>query len=80
MFELRQSQRTGAYIVRASYVAQTMDQLRNRTILTLDLPPAKAPLFIPGCSAHNAYFDCPLEDFVTVSRHAIDPFSVDLRN
>jgi 4-phytase / acid phosphatase len=50
VFELRQSQRTGEFIVRASYVAHTLDQLRNLTALTLATPPASAPFFIPGCS------------------------------
>jgi 4-phytase/acid phosphatase len=59
-------------------MAQTMDQLRNRTPLTLAAPPARAPVFIPGCSERNATFDCPLADFVTLSRHVIDPLSADL--
>jgi len=80
MFELRQSQSTGEYIVRATYVSQTMDQLRNRTLLTLTTPPASAPVFIPGCSVGNATFDCPLADFVEVAKHAIDPQSADLVN
>ncbi len=79
-FELRQSQSTGEYVVRVSYVTQTMDQLRNRTPLTLAAPPAIAPLFVPGCSTRNANFDCSLEDFVNVTRHAIDPLSIDLTN
>jgi len=79
VFELRQSQGTGEYIVRVSYVAQTMDQLRNRTALTLDTPPAIAPVFIPGCSVDNATLDCPLERFVHVAKHAIDPHSADLK-
>jgi len=78
VFELRQSQSTGEYVVRASYRGQTLDQLRNLTALTLAAPPAIAPVFIPGCSTRNATFDCPLEDFVRVSRHAIDPLSADL--
>jgi 4-phytase/acid phosphatase len=78
VFQLRQSQRTGEYIVRASYVAQTLDQLRNRTALTLTTPPASAPVFIPGCSVQNATFDCPLATFVRVAKHAIDPQSADL--
>jgi 4-phytase/acid phosphatase len=77
VFELRQSQNTGEYLVRASYKAQTLDQLRNLTALTLAAPPASAPVFIPGCSTRNATFDCSLEDFVMVSRHAIDPLSAD---
>jgi 4-phytase / acid phosphatase len=80
VFELRQSQSTGEYVVRASYIAQTLDQLRNRTPLTLAAPPASGPVFIPGCSVHNATFDCPLAGFVRVARHAIDPLSADLTN
>jgi 4-phytase / acid phosphatase len=80
IFELRQSQNSGEYIVRASYVTQTMDQLRNLTPLTPAAPPAVAPVFIPGCSVHNATFDCPLNDFVKVARHTIDRNSVDLTN
>lgn len=80
VLELRQSQSTGEYIVRASYIAQTMDQLRNRAVLTLDTPPASAPVFIPGCSVSNPTFDCPLADFVKMAKHAIDPESTDLVN
>lgn len=80
VLELRQSQSTGEYIVRAAYVAQTMDQLRNRTALTLAAPPARAPVFIPGCSMRNATFDCSLAHFVTVARESIDLRSVDLTN
>lgn len=43
VFELRQSQSTGDYIVRASYIAQTLEQLRKRTALTLTAPPTSAP-------------------------------------
>jgi 4-phytase/acid phosphatase len=80
VFELRQSQTTGEYFVRASYIAQTMDQLRNLTHLTLDAPPAIAPVFIPGCSVGNATFDCPLGRFVGIANQVIDPRSADLVN
>jgi 4-phytase/acid phosphatase len=80
VFELRQSQSTGEYIVRASYVAQTMDQLRNQTALTLDAPPAIAPVFIPGCSLGNATFDCPLASLMALAMDVIDPHSSDLVN
>jgi 4-phytase/acid phosphatase len=80
VFELRQSQSTGEYIVRASYVSQTLDQLRNQTALTLAAPPPSAPVFIPGCSVDNANFDCPLGTFVTIANHVIDPQSADLVN
>jgi 4-phytase/acid phosphatase len=80
VFELRQSQRTGEYVIRASYIGQTLDQLRNLTALTLAAPPASAPLFIPGCSERNATFDCHLADFVRISKQVIDPNSADLVN
>ena len=80
VFELRQSQSTGEYLVRTSYVTQTMDQLRNRTGLTLTAPPASGPVFIPGCSVRNATFDCSLASFVRVAGRAIDSGSVDLMN
>lgn len=75
VFELRQSQSTGEYIVRAIYITQTMDQLRNLTVLTLDTPPAVAPVFIPGCSIRNATFDCPLDKFVGVEASDRPPFN-----
>jgi 4-phytase/acid phosphatase len=80
VFELRQSQSTAEYIVRASYISQTMDQLRYLTPLTLLAPPASAPVFIPGCSVHNATFDCPLTSFVRIAAQAIDSQSADLTN
>jgi 4-phytase/acid phosphatase len=80
VFQLRQSQSTGQYIVRASYIAQTLDQLRDQTALTLGTPPASAPLFIPGCSLGNATFDCPLEALVGLAGELIDPHSADLVN
>jgi 4-phytase/acid phosphatase len=80
VFELRQSQGTGEYIVRASYIAQTLDQLRNRTVLTLESPPASAPVFIPGCSVRNATYDCALADFVAVAKRVIDPDAADRVN
>jgi 4-phytase / acid phosphatase len=80
VFELRQSQRTGEFLVRAVYITQTMDQLRNRTPLTLAVPPANIPVLIPGCSIDNATFDCPLATFVRVTRREIDSRYADLNN
>ena len=80
VFQLRQSQSTGEYIVRASYIAQTLDQLRNQTVLTLDAPPASAPVFTPGCSAGDTTFDCPLGKFIRIANQVIDPHSADLVN
>ena len=80
VFELRQSQSSGEFIVRVSYVSQTMDQLRKQTQLTLSEPPASAPVFIPNCSMDNATFDCPLSGLVKIANQVIDPHSADLVN
>jgi len=80
VFELRQSARTGEYIVRTSYVSQTMDQLHNLTPLTIAAPPAIAPVFVPGCSMRNATYDCTLSNFVELFKRGVDPKSVDLVN
>jgi len=80
VFQLRQSQRTGEFIVRTIYVAQTMDQLRNRAQLTLAAPPASVPVFVPGCSVRNADFDCKLADFVRMSGQHINLHYADLNN
>jgi len=80
MFQLRQSQSTGEYVVRVSYVSQTMDQLRNRTSLTLNEAPPSAPVAIPGCNNADATLDCPLGRFVRIANEAIDPHSADFVN
>ena len=48
VFELRQARATGEYLVRVFYTAQTFDQLRYLTPLTLEEPPATMQLLIPG--------------------------------
>lgn len=48
VFELRQVTATGQYLVRVFYTAQTFDQLRNLTRLTLGAPPATMQLLVPG--------------------------------
>ena len=46
--------RTKKYIVRVFYTAQTFDQLRNLTPLTLSEPPATIQLLVPGGSSSSA--------------------------
>ena len=58
VFELRQVSATGQYLVRAFYTAQTFDQLRHLTPLTLGAPPATQQLLIPsGNSTTNLDVD-----------------------
>lgn len=50
VFEVWQDRQTGEYSVRTSYMAQTLDQMRNATPLSIQSPPERVPVFVPGCS------------------------------
>jgi 4-phytase / acid phosphatase len=41
---------SGDYSLRTYYTAQTLDQMRNATPLTLETPPERSLVFVPGCS------------------------------
>jgi 4-phytase/acid phosphatase len=58
VFELWQTADTHRSYVRLSYMAQTLDQMRNGDQLSLSNPPQRVPVFIPGCSLDNMI--CPL--------------------
>ena len=70
VFELWQEGSASDYSVRAYYTAQTLDQMRNATPLSLVNPPDRAPLFIPGCSKADA--SCSWDTFRPTVREAID--------
>ncbi|HMA52538.1 MAG TPA: histidine-type phosphatase [Magnetospirillaceae bacterium] len=63
----------GAEIVRLSFTAQSLTQLRERLPLTAERPPATVPVFIPGCSEATPSYDCPLDRLVKRIDQAIDP-------
>jgi 4-phytase/acid phosphatase len=71
VFELRQSNKTKDYLVRAFYTAQTFDQLRNLTPLTLEEPPATIQLAIPGGSNSDTDLDVKFTTFKKLLREAI---------
>lgn len=71
VFELRQSKWTGEYLVRAFYTAQSFDQLRNLTPLTVTQPPETMQLLIPGGSKPGAGLDVKFEVFEKLVRNAI---------
>jgi 4-phytase / acid phosphatase len=72
VFELRQSRSSREYVVRAFYTAQTFDQLRNLTPLTLQQPPATAQLLIPGGRTSGTGLDVKFASFQKLLRSAID--------
>lgn len=71
IFELRQSKITGDFLVRVFYTAQSLDQLRNLTPLSLTTPPETAQLFIPGGSKPGASLDIQFEAFQNILEKAI---------
>jgi 4-phytase/acid phosphatase len=73
VIELRQRPPDGRYYVRVLYMSQTIDQLRNLTPLTLEHPPAIAPIFIPGCSEATPGYDVPFAKFEALLERVTDP-------
>lgn len=71
VFELRQVKATGQYLVRVFYTAQTFDQLRNLTQMTLGAPPATQQLLIPGGSS-TTNLDVDFTTFTNLMNAAID--------
>jgi 4-phytase/acid phosphatase len=73
VFEIWRDTPSGKRTVRAYLRAQTLDQLRFATPLSLQTPPAKAPIFIPGCSTAAEGWPCDWDAFQRVVQAAIDP-------
>ena len=71
VFELRQVRATGQHLVRVFYTAQTFDQLRQLTPLTLAAPPATMQLTVPGASGSSASLDVPYHVFAALLTNAI---------
>ena len=60
-----------SYEVRLRYTAQTLDQMRNSTPLSLSVSPESVPVFLPGCSRSD--FSCDWDSFLHAASAAIDP-------
>jgi 4-phytase/acid phosphatase len=73
VFELWERPGGSRFEVKASYTAQTLEQMRNLTVLTSENPPAKANIFIPGCSTGADGFPCDWGAFQQTLTTAIDP-------
>ncbi len=73
VFEIWRDSATGKRSVRTYLLAQTLDQLRYNTPLSLQTPPAKAPIFIPGCSTAAEGWPCDWDAFQRTLQSAIDP-------
>jgi 4-phytase/acid phosphatase len=50
VFELWKDRDTSKFAVRTYYTAQTLEQMRSLTPISLDHPPERVAVFVPGCS------------------------------
>ncbi|MDP1839592.1 MAG: hypothetical protein Q8N31_16760 [Reyranella sp.] len=78
-FELLRAGPNGPRYVRMAFYAQTPEQLRNNTQLTIDNPPGMVAVELPACSAYARDNACPLERFVEIANAAIDPACVSIK-
>jgi len=62
----------GAVLRATQYVAQTLQQMRNATPLTMAAPPAKEDVAVAGCESATASIGCPWETFAKSLQKAID--------
>jgi 4-phytase / acid phosphatase len=72
VFELRQAKGGGEHFVRVYFTAQTFDQLRNLTPLTLDQPPATVQLLVPNGGNTASTLDVKFSVFEDLLKRSID--------
>jgi len=70
VFELWKRAGSGRYTIRIRYRAQTLDQLRDASVLTSANPPAEVLLTPTGCTAP---IGCPFRVFRKVAISRLDP-------
>jgi 4-phytase / acid phosphatase len=58
--------------LRVYYTVQTLEQMRNTRPLSLEAPPAKAVVFLPGCSKPEDGAPCDWSDFQKIASAEID--------
>lgn len=53
VLELWKQPASNKFSVRTYYTAQTLDQMRNATVLTIANPPQRLPVYVPGCGQQD---------------------------
>jgi 4-phytase/acid phosphatase len=72
VFELWR-QGTGEFVVSTYFTAQSLEQMRKVLPLSLDDPPLKSPIFLPGCGRGDQNMTCTWEEFQRTINNAVDP-------
>ena len=70
VFELWHNRKSKQYTVRLRFRAQTIDQLRSASALSLKNPPPEVDLTPPGCEANHP---CPFTIFEQATQALLDP-------
>lgn len=75
VFELRSraAEAGPQHFVQAYFVTQTLNQMREHVKVSLENPPAVAPIFIPEASAAAPGYESPLAAFQAVIQKLINP-------
>jgi 4-phytase / acid phosphatase len=73
VFEVWSSPSSKSYTVQTYYITQTLRQMRNMVPLTLAVPPARANIFVPGCSTADKNYSCAFRGFQHTVDAEIDP-------
>lgn len=73
VFEIWRDTASGKRTVRTYFRSQTLDQMRQLTPLSLEAPPSRAAIFIPGCSTAGEGWACDWDAFQRAAEAAIDP-------
>jgi 4-phytase/acid phosphatase len=72
IFSLWQQPDRAQYFVRTQYLAQTLQQMRSATPLTMAAPPAKEDVAVAGCESATGSIGCSWETFAKTLQRAID--------
>ena len=70
VFELWKQRGSAQYSVHTFYTAQTLDQMRTSAQLSLNNPPERVAVYLPGCSQSAS--SCKWEDFQQAMQFGID--------
>ena len=69
----------GGWFVKSEFVTPSLDQMRRLEPLTMDSPPARVTLAVPGCGSPRADGGCAWPAFRAAMQQAIDPKFTDIR-
>src|SRR5208283_2614370 len=72
IFSLWQQIDSRRYFVRTQYLAQTLEQMRSSSPITLAVPPAKEDVSVAGCESGTVTIGCSWDIFTKAIEGAID--------